>query len=143
VSDKRIPRYSAATLEAPGRLFQITHVSRTHTQLWLQSDAAKEAGFEYRLEVLFQSVQYLCVPFMLRDLWLRRATPEERARLSDLHHLQVAPRYDLYLLSRGHDWFVVSDKPIWAEADLRYDDEPVFWSSGDRDAKVISVGTLE
>jgi hypothetical protein len=138
-----IGRYTAPSLEVPDRLFQITHVSRTRSQLWLQSDAAKDAGWEYRLEVLFQSVQYVCMPFALRGLSLRKATQDEWARLSELHGLEADPRWNLYLLSRDHDWFVVSANPMWAEADLKYNDEPVFWSYGNREDVVKSVGTLE
>jgi hypothetical protein len=143
VRDQVTRRYSSSTFDAPDRLFQITRVSRTHTQLWLQSDAAKDAGIEYRLEVLFQSVQYLCAPFVLRGLALRRATRDERARLAALHGLEVDDRWGFYLLSREHDWFVVSGSPIWAEADLTYSDEPVFWSHADRPDVVISTGTME
>ncbi|NJC68417.1 hypothetical protein HC031_01570 [Planosporangium thailandense] len=138
-----IRRYTAASLEAPDRLFQVTHVSRTHTQLFLQSNAAKSAGFEHRLEVWFQSVQYFCMPFVLRGLSLRKASQDERASLSELHGLEADPRWDLYLLSRSHDWFIVSARPMWAEADLEYDDEPAFWSYAGQDDAVISMGTLE
>ena len=135
-------RYSAPSFEAPDRLFQITHVSRTRTQLWLQADRSRSTG-EHRLEVLFPSVQHLWVPFVLRGLSLRRATPEERARISERHGLPIDPDWHLHLLSRDHDWFVVSATPLWAEADLAYDDEPVFWSHSDHPDVVISVGTLE
>ncbi|MGV9211822.1 hypothetical protein ACTFTM_08160 [Micromonospora sp. RB23] len=127
-------------LEAPDRLFQITHVSRTHTQVWLQADA--NSTHEHRLEVLFQDVKYLCTPFMLRGLWLRRADPEQTRRLTELHELVLEPGWDIYLLSRGHDWFVVSAHPLWAEAKLSYSDEPVFWSQTGREDIVVSKGTV-
>lgn len=138
-----IRSYSAASLDAPDRIFQITHVSRTHTQLWLQANAAQSKDIAYRLEVLFQNVQHVCAPFVLRGLSLRRATHDESNRLSKLHGLEVDPSYGLYLLSRSHDWFIVSAKPIWAEADLDYNDKPVFWSYTGREDIVISMGTIE
>ncbi|MEU4398681.1 hypothetical protein [Micromonospora orduensis] len=131
---------TTAELEAPDRLFQITHVSRTHTQLWLQADA--NSSHQYRLEVLFQDVKYLCVPFMLRGLSLRRADPEQTRRLTDLHDLVVEPGSNVYLLSRSHDWFVVSSHPLWAEATLSYSDEPVFWSHTGNEDVVVSMGTV-
>ncbi|MFI6330570.1 hypothetical protein ACIBBG_19975 [Micromonospora chersina] len=118
-------------------------MSRTHTQVWLQADPASSSGHEHRLEVLFQNVQYLCMPFVLRGLSLRRATAEQAARLGELHGLESDPRWDLYLLSRSDDWFVVSATPIWAEAKLSYRDEPVFWSYSGREDVVVSIGTLE
>ncbi|MER7009062.1 hypothetical protein ABT297_39290 [Dactylosporangium sp. NPDC000555] len=139
MTQQGIRRYTASSFEAPGRLFQITRVSRTHTQLWLQSDAS---ATEHRLEVLFQWVQFISAPFVLSGLYLREATPDERARISERHALEVDPRWGLYLLSRDHDWFVVSGNPIWAESNLAYDDEPVFWSYAGREDLVISVGTM-
>lgn len=136
-----IHRYTASSLEAPDRLFQITHVSRTHTQLWLQSDRSQTS--RYRLEVLFQDVQHLCMPFVLRGLSLRKATQDEWARLSELHLLEPDSRWNLHMLSRSHDWFIVSGTVLWAEADLSYDDEPVFWTYTGNDDVLISVGTLE
>ncbi|MBQ1013316.1 hypothetical protein KBX53_20640 [Micromonospora sp. M51] len=130
-----------AELEAPDRLFQITHVSRTHTQLWLQADAS--STHEYRLEVLFQDVTYLCTPFVLRGLSLRRAHPEQTRRLTGLHELAVEPGWGVYLLSRSHDWFVVSSSPLWAEAKLSYSAEPVFWSYTGKEDIVVSMGTVK
>ncbi|WP_155246216.1 hypothetical protein [Salinispora arenicola] len=138
-----IHSYSAASLDAPDRLFQLTHASRTRTQLWLQADAAPSIGINHRLEILFQNVQYVCSPFALRGLSLRRATQDESGRLSKLHGLEVDPDYSIYLLSRSHTWFIVSAKPIWAEADLSYNDKPVFFSYTGREDVVISMGTIE
>lgn len=134
--------YTAPSLEAPDRLFQVTQVSRTHTQLWLQSDRSQGTG-KPRLEVLFQNVQHLCMPFVLRGLSLRRATQEEWARLSKLHQLEHGPGWSLYMLSGSHDWFIVSATPLWAEADLSYDDKSVFWGFPKDDNRLISLGTLE
>lgn len=133
--------YTAPSLEAPDRLFQITHVTRTHTQVWLQSDRSRSTG-QYRLEVLFQWVQYVSMPFVLRGISLRRATQQEWARLSELHQLEHDPRWSLYMLSRSHDWFIVSATPLWAEADLNYNDKPVFWGFPKDDDRLISTGTL-
>ncbi|MET7818135.1 hypothetical protein [Micromonospora zamorensis] len=130
-----------AELEAPDRLFQITHVSRTHTQVWLQADA--NSTHEHRLEVLFQDVKYLCTPFVLRGLSLRRADPEQTRRLTELHELVLDPGSSVYLLSRSHDWFVVSSHPLWAEAKLSYSDEPVFWSYTGNEDVVVAMGTVK
>ena len=137
-----IRKYKTPSLDVPDRLFQITQASRTHTQLWLQSDRNKSKG-ELRLEVLFQSVQYLCIPFAIKGLALRQATTDECTRLSDLHGLKADSRWGIYLLSRQHDWFVVSAPPVWAEADLGFNDKSAFWSSADRPDVVRSIGTLE
>ncbi|SBT49797.1 hypothetical protein [Micromonospora auratinigra] len=134
--------YTAPSLEAPDRLFQITQVTRTHTQLWLQSDGSESVG-RYRLEVLFQCVQYVSMPFVLRGLSLRQATPQEWARLSELHQLEPDPAWSLYMLSRSHDWFIVSATPVWAEADLSYRDKSVFWGFPKDDDRLISTATLE
>jgi hypothetical protein len=37
----------------------------------------------------------------------------------------------------------VSATPLWAEADLRNYDEPVFWTQAGNVDVVISMGTLE
>ncbi|MGC1209964.1 MAG: hypothetical protein WA890_01685 [Micromonospora sp.] len=93
--------------------------------------------------MLFPWVQYVCMPFVLRGLSLRRATQEEWARLSKLHQLVHDPRWSLYILSRSHDWFIVSAAPLWAEADLNYDDKPVFWGFPKDDDRLPSTGSLE
>ncbi|MFI2711935.1 hypothetical protein ACH495_17575 [Micromonospora sp. NPDC018662] len=136
-----IPRRTTTELEVPDRLFQITHVSRTHTQVWLQSDASE--NHKHRLEVLFQDVRYLCMPFVLRGLWLAKAEPEHAARLLDQHELDADPAWDVYRVSRTQDWFVVSASPLWAESKLGYRDEPVFWSQTGREDVVVSLGTVE
>lgn len=127
-------------LDAPDRLFQVTRVSRTHTQVWLQSDRSR--AHPYRLEVLFQWVQYLCTPVVLRGLSLRRATADERARISRQHDLVPDPRWDIYRLSRDSDAFIVSARPLWAESDLRFDDAPVYWTRPDNDGVVKAMGTI-
>jgi hypothetical protein len=48
---------------------------------------------------------------------------------------------DVYMLSPGRDWFVVSGLPVWAEADLRFDDPPVFYSQYEPE-KIISMGKM-
>ena len=136
-----ISNETTAVLEAPDRLFQVTQVSRSHTRLWLQADA--NSTHEHRLEVLFQHVKYLGTPFVLRGLSLRRADPEQTRRLTELHGLVIEPGSDMYLLSRSHDWFVVSSHPLWAEAKLRYLDEPVFWSHTGNEDVVTSMGTVK
>lgn len=138
-----IERLSAPLLEAPGRLFQLTRATRTHTQVWLQADASREAGFPLRLEVLFPSVQYLSMPFVLRDLSLRAATEPERSRLAAAHGLDIDAESTFYLLAKDRDWFIVSGIPLWAEADLSYFDDSVFWSHTGRDDVVTVIGTLE
>jgi hypothetical protein len=136
-------RYTATSLDGSGRLFQVTKVSRSHSQLWLQSDRAPEIGFKHRLEVLFPGVEYYCGPFAMRGLALRQADPERRDKLAEQHGIDIDPRYGLYLLSPDHDWFVVSGAPSWAEADLDYNAPSVFWSGEDREHEIISVGTLQ
>lgn len=137
-----IKSYTAPVFDAPGRLFQVMRASRTHTQVWLQADAAPELGVPLRIEVLFQWVQYLCLPFVFRGLALRAATAAESERLAAAHGLELAPEQGVYLLSKEHDWFVVSGRPMWAEARLSYGDESVFWGYP-ADANVdVSVGTM-
>src|SRR4051794_23704690 len=113
-------RYTADSLEAPGRTFQVTDVTRTHNQVWLRSEQGLDVGIPYRLEVHFPGVEYYCGPFAMPGLSLRRAGPAERARLSARHGVPVEPGLGLYLLSREHDWFIVSGSPSWAEADVDY-----------------------
>ncbi|MCG5463584.1 hypothetical protein MED01_001739 [Micromonospora sp. MED01] len=141
-SAKMADIYTASSLEAPDRLFQITRVARTHTQVWLQSDRSQMTG-QNRLEVLFQSVQYVCMPFVLRGLSLRRAPQDDWARLSELHQLEHDPRWSLYMLSRSHDWFIVSATPLWAETDLSYNDATAIWGLPEHDDRLVSRGTLE
>jgi hypothetical protein len=136
-------RYTATSLDAPGRLFQVTQVSSSHSQLWLQSDRAPEIGFRYRLEVYFPWVSYYCGPFAICGLALRQADPDRRDRLAEHHGLDIDPKYGLYLLSPDHDWFVVAGSPSWAEAALGYDAPSVFWSSEDRSDVIISIGQLQ
>jgi hypothetical protein len=144
VSEHRVRRYTAASLDVPDRQFQITQATRTHTKLWLQANAVPHLGHPYRLDVVFHDVQYLSFPFVMRGLALRRADPEETTRLSALHGLQPDPRTPVTLLSKDHDWFIVAGTVLWAEADLEYNDPSVFWSStGDDNPKLISVGTLQ
>lgn len=133
-------RYTAASLEAPGRLFQAFEVSRTRNQLWLRADRNPDGGLPQLLDVHFDSVQYYCGPFVLRGLSLRRAAADERARLIDQHGLETDPQLGLFLLSAEHDWFVVSGSVQWAEADLPYDAPSVFWSST---TSATSIGELE
>jgi hypothetical protein len=138
-----IERYTASVFAAPNRLFQIMRTSRTRTQVWLQADASPSSGIPLRIEVHFDSVQYLCLPFIIRGLTLRAATAAERERLGAAHGLELAEDPGVYLLSEQHDWFVVSGPPQWAEARLAYDDGPVFWDyAGDEDV-VASIGTLQ
>lgn len=137
-----IERYTAPVFDAPDRLFQVMRTSRTHTQVWLQADAAPDLGIPLRLEVLFQSVQYLCLPFVFRGLALRAAAGAERDRLAAAHGLELPPEQGLYVLSKEHDWFVVSGKPLWAEARLSYRDESVFWDYAADENVVVSVGTM-
>jgi hypothetical protein len=132
-------RYEADSFEAPDRFFQILQAARLHNQVWLQSDRPSENM--YRLEVLFPGVDYLCMPFYVRDLHLRRATADERKRLTALHDVTVGRDRDVYLLSPGHDWFVVSGNPVWAEADLSWNDPPVFYHQYSPDV-VISLGEM-
>lgn len=137
-----IEQYTAAVYEAPDRLFQIMRTSRTRTQLWLQADASPSSGIPLRLEVHFDSVQYLCLPFVIRGLTLRAATTTERQRLSAAHGLDLAESQGVYLLSEKQDWFIVSSPPQWAEAHLSYNDGPVFWDHAGNEDVVASMGTL-
>ncbi|BFU45355.1 hypothetical protein [Krasilnikovia sp. MM14-A1004] len=138
-----INRYTAPVFAAPDRFFQVMRTSRTHTQLWLQSDAAPDSGHPLRLEVLFQWVHYMCLPFTLRGLTVRAATPAERDRLAAAHGLEVSAEQGVYLLSEEHDWFVVaSGSPLWAEARLSYSDESVFWDHAADEDVVVSVATM-
>lgn len=137
-----IKRFAAPVFDAPDRLFQVVRTGRTHTQLWLQSDAAPESGHPLRLEVLFQWVQYLCLPFVFRGLTVRAATAAERDRLTAAHGLELVPDQGVYLLSKEHDWFVVSGRPLWAEARLAYHDESVFWHYAADEDVVVSIGTM-
>jgi len=132
--------YKADGFEVPDRLFQIRQVGRTHSQMWLQAE--RPFVNEYRLEVLFPDVGYLCLPFALRGLYLRRAPADEAARLTALHGVTVEPDRAVFLLSREHDWFVVSGEPAWAESALSYDEPTVFFNSDYGPDVVISVGTL-
>jgi hypothetical protein len=47
------------------------------------------------------------------------------------------------VLSGDHGWFVVSAQPHWAEANLTYSDDPVFWSHADGNDVVESIGAME
>jgi hypothetical protein len=132
--------YQADVFDAPDRLFQIRQAARTHAQVWLQADRPSES--EHRLEVLFPAVQYLCLPFAFRGLHLRRAPAGEAARLLGLHGVTAEPERDVYLLSREHDWFVVSAKPTWAESALSYNEPTVFFNPDYGPDVVVSVGTL-
>ncbi|GAB3337747.1 hypothetical protein GCM10027452_10910 [Micromonospora halotolerans] len=38
---------------------------------------------------------------------------------------------------------IVSAAPQWAEADLKYDDKPVFWGFPTDDDRLLSTGSLE
>jgi hypothetical protein len=133
-------RYTAASLEAPGRLFQAFQVSRTRNQLCLRADRNPSGGLPHLLDVHFDSVQYYCGPFVLHGLSLRRATADQQARLVDVHGLDTDPQLGLFLLSAEHDWFIVSGSPQWAEADLPYDAPSLFWSST---TSATSIGSLQ
>lgn len=137
-----IERYTAPVFDVPDRLFQVMGTSRTHTQVWLQADAAPDWGIPLRIEVLFQSVQFLCLPFVFRGLSLRAAAASERDRLTAAHSLDLVPEQGVYLLSNEHEWFVVSASPLWAEARLSYDAGPVFWEHANDEDVVVSVGTM-
>jgi hypothetical protein len=132
-------RYEADAFEVPDRLFQIRQAARLHAQVWLQANRPSES--EYRLEVLIPAVQYLCLPFAFRGLYLRRAPADEATRLTKLHGVTVESERAVYLLSREHDWFVVSAKPAWAESALSYDEPSVFTREYSPDV-IVSAGTL-
>ena len=53
--------------------------------------------------------------------------PDERVRISRQYDLEPDSRWDIYRLSRDTDAFIFSSNPLWAEADLRFDDGPVYW----------------
>ncbi len=132
--------YKTDVFEAPGRQFQIRQASRGNAQVWLQSNRPFEN--ENRIEVLFPAVQYLCLPFSMHGLHLRRAPADEAARLSSLHGVSVKPELDVYLLSREHDWFLVSGKPMWAESALSYNEPTVFFNTDYGPDVIVSAGTL-
>ncbi|WP_040390311.1 hypothetical protein [Catelliglobosispora koreensis] len=127
---KLIERFTTSSFEVPNRQFQLWSFKQTHCRLLLQSNPSSDLGYETRIEVLFPGVDFVSVPSNFTGLHVRRA--DRRTSSAALETAQLDEQHDgqVFLLSPGKDWFVISGPPSLAETRLRYNDPSVFTPQG-------------
>ncbi|MEV5846713.1 hypothetical protein AB0M32_32575 [Streptomyces sp. NPDC051985] len=109
-----------------GRVFQVWSYDPSHRQLIIRSDPSRLDGTTTRVEVYFGHVECMLLRPTYKSLRVRRASPAEFRRVSDVAGIPAEDGESTYLIDPEGTSFVVSGRPSWREAERRRSDPALF-----------------
>lgn len=114
-----------------GRVFQVWSYDPAHRQLILRSDPSRLDGTTTRVEVYFGHVECMLVRPTYHSLHVRRASPDDFRRISEVAGISAEDMDSVYLIDPEGTSFVLSGRPSWREAVRSRNDPPLFDFSQD------------